>query len=97
MNAAKDQISYLRFCKFLPKGKRLKEPGIVAYRRSYERLVRNRRRRRNYEALTESIAEIFLQHIGLVLPAYVAITSAGNIILRPIGEGHDGHDGVALN
>jgi len=49
------------------------------------------------EALTESIAEIFLQHTGLVLPAEVAITSAGNIILRPIGEGHDGHDGVALN
>jgi hypothetical protein len=41
------------------------------------------------ESLTKSIAEIFSRH-GLVLPAHVAITINGGIILRPIDEGHGG-------
>jgi hypothetical protein len=44
------------------------------------------------ESLTAMIAEVFLQH-GLVLPAYVAITINGGIILRPV----DGHEGAVLN
>jgi hypothetical protein len=44
------------------------------------------------EPLTRAVAEIFLEH-GLVLPAYVAITINGGIILRPV----DGHEGAVLN
>jgi hypothetical protein len=40
------------------------------------------------ESLTKSIAEIFLRH-GLALPAHVAVTINGGIILRPIREGND--------
>jgi hypothetical protein len=35
------------------------------------------------EALTASIAEVFFAAYGLVLPAHVAITITGHIILRP--------------
>jgi hypothetical protein len=48
------------------------------------------------EASTAAVAEILLKH-GLLLPAYVAITTSGDIILRPIHERYDGHGRVLLN